>query len=55
MAEIKIKELASRIIDLNLYEAMDYGETVETISDTIKSDPIAIINFLVEIAEESQA
>ena len=53
--EIKTKELAQRIIDLDFWEAYDNGETPESVADVIRNDPLTVIEYLVELAEESQS
>ena len=46
---------ASRLYELDPYEAMDNGETPETIAETIQGDPLAVIDYLLDIIEELQA
>lgn len=50
--EILINELAQRIIDIDFYGARDADETPETIAETIKNDPLGVIQWLVELLEE---
>lgn len=49
-----IQATAERLYNLDVYNALDYDETPETIADTIKSDPVAIINHLLDIIDELQ-
>lgn len=46
---------AARLIDIDPYNAADYGETPETVADVIYNDPIAVINNLLDIIEDLQA
>lgn len=53
--KILTNELAQRLYDLDIYGAQDCDETPETIADTIKVDPLSIIEHLVDIVEDLQA
>lgn len=46
---------AERLIEIDPYNARDYDETPEGVAETIKGDPIAVINNLLDIIEELQA
>ena len=50
-----IEEIAQRLYDLDPYGARDNDETIESIADTINSDPAAIIAYLLDIIDELQA
>ena len=46
---------ASRLYELDPYEANDNNETPETIAETIQGDPLAVIDYLLDIIEDLQA
>ena len=52
---IIINKLATRIYDIDPYEAQDADETPETIADKIRNDPLTVISFLVDMVENLQA
>ena len=45
---------ARRLIDIDPYNAQDYGETPASVADLVYSDPILIINELIDTIEELQ-
>ena len=45
-------ELAEEIRNLDLYEAMDNDETIETIAEQINNDPLAVIQYLLNYIDE---
>jgi hypothetical protein len=47
--------MAERVYNLDVYEAMDNGETIESIAETIENDPKIIIDYLLDIIDELQA
>lgn len=51
----ELYETAQRVIDIDTYSARDYGETVETVSDLINTDPVTVISYLLDIIEDLQA
>ena len=52
--EILIQELSQRIIDLDFYGARDAETTPEMIADDIVNNPLAVIEYLVNMCEELQ-
>lgn len=55
MDNVMIYETAARVYNLDLYEAQDNGETVESIACMIENDPAIIIDYLLDIIDELQA
>lgn len=55
MRDIIINELATRIYDLDPYDAHDTDTTVDDIISQIDGDPLPIINYLLNIVEEATA
>lgn len=53
--QVLVNELANRIIDLDFYGARDAEQTPESIADLITSDPLTVIEFLVDMVEDLQA
>ena len=53
--EILIQELAQRIIDIDFYGARDAEYTADMVADDIESNPIAVIEYLVDMCEDLQA
>jgi len=53
--KILTNELAQRIYDIDPYEAQDADQTPESIADLITSDPLTVIEFLVDMVEDLQA
>lgn len=51
----KIKELAQRLYDLDVYGAMDNDETPWDIVVTLTQNPIIIVDYLVNLVEDLQA
>lgn len=50
----QVKQAAERIINIDPYEARNTGETPQTIARQIITDPTTVINYLLEVIEESQ-
>lgn len=50
----KIKELAQRLYDLDIYNAMDNDETPHDIVVTLTQNPLIVIDYLVHQVEELQ-
>ena len=48
-------ELAQRIIDVDFYGAMDAGATQESIAEDIKTNPEAVIEYLLDVIDDYQA
>lgn len=48
-------ELAQRIIDIDFYGARDAEATPESIANDIKTNPEAVISFLLDMIEDYQA
>ena len=48
-------ELAQRIIDIDFYGARDSEATPETIANDIKTNPEAVIAFLLDMIDDYQA
>lgn len=53
--EVWTQELAQRVMDVDFYGAMDADETPATIAETIKNDPLTIIDYLLNVIDEYQA
>lgn len=49
-----IEELAYRIIDVDYYGAMDADESLESIVDELKNDPLTIISDLLDVIADYQ-
>ena len=52
---IEIYDTAARVYNLDLYEAQDNGESVESIAGMVENDPAIIIDYLLDIIDELQA
>ena len=52
--EILIQELSQRIIDLDFYGARDADYTSDMVADDIENNPLAVIEYLVNMCEELQ-
>ena len=55
MDNVMIYDTANRVYNLDLYEAKDNGETVESIAGMIENDPAIIIDYLLDIIDDLQA
>ena len=53
--EIKVKELAARIIDLDFYGARDAEYTPGMVAADIETNPLAVIEYLVDMCEDLQS
>ena len=53
--DILRSELAQRIFDIDPWNARNEDATPELIADSIKADPLPVIQYLVELVEELQA
>jgi len=47
----EVREAAQRVYDIDIYEAMNAGETPETLQRAITENPVGIINFLLDYIE----
>ena len=52
---INTELLAQRIIDIDFYGARDAEATPESIAEDIKTNPEAVISYLLDMIEEYQA
>lgn len=50
-----LMDTARRVFDVDYYGAMDADETPETIAETIKNEPLTVINFLLDMIDDLQA
>ena len=55
MEDVMIYDTAARVYNLDLYEAQDNGETIESIAETIENKPLVIIDYLLDIIDELQS
>lgn len=55
MDKANIYDTASRIYNLDLYEARDNNETIDSIAETIETDPYLIICYLLDVIDDLQA
>jgi len=55
MDNVMIYDTANRVYNLDLYEAQDNGETIESIAGMIENDPAIIIDYLLDIIDDLQA
>ena len=53
--EVLRNELAQRIIDLDFYGMRDADATPETIAADIENNPLAVIQYLVDMCEDLQS
>lgn len=53
--EILRSELAQRIFDIDPWGARNEDATPESIAESIKNDPLPIIQYLVELVEDYQS
>ena len=53
--KILINELATRIIDLDFYGMRDADATPETVAADIETNPLAVIEYLVNMCEDLQS
>lgn len=50
-----LMDTARRVLNVDFYGAMDADETPETIAETIKNEPLTVINFLLDMIDDLQA
>lgn len=55
MDNYKLMNTARRVLNVDYYGAMDADETPETIAETIKNEPLTVINFLLDMIDDLQA
>jgi hypothetical protein len=55
MDKAMIYDTANRVYNLDPYEARDNNETVDSIAETIETEPYTIIDYLLDIIDELQA
>ena len=55
MDKTMIYDTARRVYNLDLYEAQDNGETVDSIAEMIEAEPFTVIDYLLDIIDELQA
>lgn len=55
MDNVMVYDTAARVYNLDLYEAQDNGETVDSIAEMIENDPAIIIDYLLDIIDDLQA
>lgn len=52
MNDTIIKQLSERLYNLDIFGARDAEETPETIAETLKSDPLTVVEYLLDMIEE---
>lgn len=55
MEKMYIYDTATRIYNLDSYGARDNNETVDSIAETIETDPCLIISYLLDVIDELEA
>lgn len=49
--DAKTQDISNRLYNLDVYNAWDNDETIETIVETIKNEPLTVINYLLDMIE----
>jgi len=50
-----IRDIAQRIYDIDPWNARNEDATPESIAESIKNDPLPVIQYLIEVIEDLQA